>query len=418
MPAQEEIEKDPLDTWFAQEETEIVSPETEEVVEESEEFEDEEPEEAVEETTEEEDSEDDYEAPIKKPEPKEEAEEDPVDESAARKRAKIEGKRRKELELTLKEKELEFDRVVKEREELAAKLAEFETTNIRPTEHPDFVALRNEIVKEAADEADELDAPNSKVISSQLGDFIVAYRKADASETRDVSLGEFRDFLADKLFGDESTFESLDKDDRRVVTTALKFVKKATSKADKLEEIRNDLESRAKTGTLAVGVKEYERSVAEFKPILDVIGDLPEEVIEANPYAIESVVATIAKLPEGKKRVENAKRDALELINGLRPLSQDEIQKLVANGTDIKTFQAQRQKAFAEKKKKLLPMIIQGLVTRSNFKEMSEELAVLKKKKRKDDSEDDALRSIRKKKPVAARETKPVDPIAIMFGDD
>lgn len=387
---------DPTPEEVEVEEVEKIAPVEKETVEEEVE--------EVEETSDEEESEDDYEAPIKKPEPKEEPEEEPVDESAARKRAKIEGKRRKELELTLKEKELEFDRVLKEKEELAAKLTEFETTNIRPTEHPDFVALKNEIVKEAADEADELDAPNSKVISTQLGDFIVAYRKADISEKRDSALGEFRDFLADQLFGDESTFESLDKDDRRVVSAALKFVKKATGKADKLEEIRNDLEARAKTGTLAVGVKEYERSVAEFKPILDMIGDLPEEIIEANPYAIESAVATIAKLPEGKKRLENAKRDVLEIVAGLRPLTQDEIQKLVANGTDIKTFQAQRQKAFAEKKRKLVSFFIQGLVTRSNYNEMAEKLSKLEKKKSNEDSESDALRLIRKKKPVAPKE--------------
>lgn len=374
--------------------------EPEEIVEETEE---EHSEDVVEETIEDED--DDYEAPIKKPEPKEEVEEDPVDESAARKRAKIEGKRRKELELTLKEKELEFDRVVKEREELAAKLAEIEHTTVRPREHPDYVAKLNEIVKDTQDFVEESDAPHADVITRALGDYTKAYREADAAENRADKMMQFKDKIAQDIFGDpETTFNSLTGDERKSVNDFFKYVRSAKTKVDKLLEIEDELEKKVKTGTLAVGVKEYERSVAEFKPILDVIGDLPEEVIEANPYAIESVVATVAKSPEGKKRLENAKRDVLEIVAGLRPLTQAEIEKFSANGGDIKAFQAQRQKAFAEKKKKLVSLFIQGLVTRSNFKEMSEELATLKKKKSKDDSEEDVLRSIRKKKPVVARE--------------
>lgn len=319
-------------------------------------------------------------------------------ETKAEERAKIEGKRRKELELTLKEKELEFDRVQKELDEYKGRLNEFESTKIKPTEHPDFISFRDDILKEAKDEVEELEAPNAQNIYKNLGSFIDRYRKAGEDTTK------FKDELAKELFTDIESWDELDKEDKRVVNAALKLIKKSTSKADKLEELRNSLEERANKGILAVGVKEYERAISEFKPILDPIGDLDDEIIETDPYSIESVTAKIARTD--KKRVDAAKKDVMEILNGLRPLTQEELDKLNANGTDVKTFQAQRQKAFVDKKKKLAALLVQGLVTRSTFKEMAQELAELKGKKESEESEDDALRKVSKKKGVVKEEPK------------
>lgn len=374
------------------------------------------PEEKVEETEEEveqeevqseEEEEENYEEEIpdkKKAEPVDEDE--PKNESHARKRAKEEGQRRKQLEAEKKEWEIERDRLSKELEESKSKLNEFETTRIKPEDHDDYKALVNEILTEVRDEVEGFDAPGAKSLL-KIGDYTQKYRVVDKATDRDDQLAAFKTQLAKDLFEDRE-FEELDKDERKEVTAALKLIKKATSKADKLTELHNDLEKRSKNGTLAVGLREYETTTKEYQPILDSIGDLPDDVVEENPTTLESVVARIAKSsPDGKKRVENAKRDVVEILFGQRPLTQAEIDKYEANGGSYKELLASRQKSLNEKRKKLLPMLVQGLVGRSEFKKALAELAELKTKKESEESEDDALQKITKKKvKVTAPEKK------------
>lgn len=402
-------ETNPLDIMFSgsDEEPEVVETVVEEPVVE-------EPTEEVEEIEEvevevEDEEEIDYDKVEEKPK-EEEPEEEVIPESKAVERARIEGKRRKELELEKKEWELERDRIQNERDEYERRLKEFESTKIKPTEHPDFIAMRDEILKDVKEEVDDLESDNADDIYKNLGGYIERYRKADAAD----AMSKFKDEVASELFEGTDTWDELERDDRRVVNAAIKLIKKSTGKADKLEDLRNSLEERANKGILAVGVKEYERNAAEFQPILDAVGDLSDEIIEANPYAIESAVARIAKTD--KKRLESAKKDVFEIMNGLRPLTQEELEKLNANGTDVKAFQLQRQKALVEKKKKLAALLIQGLVTRSSYKEMAQELAELKQQKDSEESEDAALRKVHKKKAPQKKEVKPINPIDIMFG--
>lgn len=410
----EQTEPSPLDIMFDESEPEVVQ-DAEEVVEEVEEQEEEESEE-VEETHEEEDSEEDYEAELPEKKKEEPEEDEPKNESHARKRAKEEGRRRKALEAEKKEWEIERDRLSKELEESKSKLTEFETTRIKPQDHEDYKALVNEILTEVRDEVEGFDAPGAKSLL-KIGDYTQKYRVVDKATDRDDQLAEFKAQLAKDLF-DDREFDELDKDERKEVTAALKLIKKATAKADKLTELHNDLEKRSKNGTLAVGLREYETTTKEYQSILDSIGDLPDEVIEDNPTTLESVVAKVAKSSEdGKRRVENAKKDVVEILFGKRPLTQSEIDKYEANGGSYKELIATRQKSLNEKRKKLLPMLVQGLVGRAEFKKALSELAELRGKKESEESEDDALRKITKKKVTKVKEETPKSPVDIMFDD-
>lgn len=410
----EQTEPSPLDIMFDESEPEVVQ-DAEEVVEEVEEQEEEESEE-VEETPEEEESEEDYEAELPEKKKEEPEEEEPKNESHARKRAKEEGRRRKALEAEKKEWEIERDRLSKELEESKSKLTEFEATRIKPQDHEDYKALVNEILTEVRDEVEGFDAPGAKSLL-KIGDYTQKYRVVDKATDRDDQLAEFKAQLAKDLF-DDREFDELDKDERKEVTAALKLIKKATAKADKLTELHNDLEKRSKNGTLAVGLREYETTTKEYQSILDSIGDLPDEVIEDNPTTLESVVAKVAKSSEeGKRRVENAKKDVVEILFGKRPLTQAEIDKYEANGGSYKELLASRQKSLNEKRKKLLPMLVQGLVGRAEFKKALSELAELRGKKESEESEDDALRKITKKKVTKVKEETPKSPVDIMFDD-
>jgi hypothetical protein len=413
--SEEEITPSPLDIMFSGEEPEET---IEDVVEETPTLESEVVEEPVVDEPEEEVEDDDYDAPVKKKVEETDEDEEPLTESKAIERARAEGKARKALETEKKEWELDRDRLKKERDEFETKLKEFETTKIKPEEHPDFVSLKDEILSDARDTVDDWDAPNKDVVFSQLGSFISDYRNADTSQDRQGALGELKDKLADQMFGEGDSFADLDKDQRKEVSDAVRLLKKSAGKADLLNTLRDDLSKKAQSGTLAVGAREYEAAYSDIRPILDVIGDLPDEAIEGNPYAIESVVASLAKIPEGKKRLESAKKDVVELIYGMRPFSQEEIDKMEANGTDIKAYRTERNKALDARRKKLLPLLVQGLMTRGSFKEMASELSELKKRYASEESEDDALLRIGKKKaPAPKAGTKERSPVDIMFDE-
>lgn len=417
MPEQEQ-QVNPLDIFFKGSDEEEI-PTSEEVVEEApEKIEEEEiPEE--EEEQEEEETEIDYDTPPEPKKKKDETDEDAVENVPASKaveRARIEGRRRKELEAAQREWELERDRLNGELEQLRGKTTELEAVRIKPDEHPDYVSKKETFQKDIKDAFDDFDAPHKNAVLNEFPTFLGKYRAADSDPQRNTALDKLKDELAAKMHGDESiTFDSLDKEERREVSAMLRLVKSGVSKADELHTIYDELDKRSKTGTLAVGVREYEERLAETRPILDAVGDLPDEAIETDPYALESVVASIAKTDQGKKLLDAAKRDAIDLIYGLRPLTQGEIEKLESNGKDVKAFQLERQKNLKEKQKKLLPMIVQGLVSRGQFKQMAAELAELKGKKESEESEDDALRKTLRKKPGPKPQEKKADPLEVWF---
>lgn len=402
-----------IDIMFKESETEepqnVVEEVEEEVVVEEEE---------AEEEQEIESAEDDYEAPLTvKKKPEQEAEEDieKVPESKARERAKIEGQKRKALETEKREWQLEKDRLTSELESYKTKATELEAVNVKPEDHPDYKTKLSDFQKYVKDEFDDFDSVTVKTVRDEFADLMGDYRKADSSPNREKELEVLKNTLASKMFGEDNTFDLLEKDERKEITKMVRFLKTSVGKADEVHDIRTNLEKRAKTGTLAVGVREYEAATKEFQPILDSIGDLPDEAIETNPHSIESRVALIAKTPVGKKRLESAKKDVMELLNGLRPLTQQEIEKMESNGTDLKVFQSDRQKAFNEKRKKLLPLLVQGLVARADFKEILAEYTELKNRKESEESEDDALRKTTKKKVSPAKKEEYIDPIDIMF---
>lgn len=412
-----EQQTNPLDIWMSEEtpapepqQKPIASPmEKEELVaEEVEEVEQEE----------EESAEIDYD--VEPPAPKEEEEEEETfaNDTEAIKRAKIEGKQRKALEAEKKEWELERDRLQTELETYKTKSNELEAVRIKPEEHPDYIKERDSLQREIKDSFDDFDAPKKSSILYEFANYLGKYRQVDSAQDRSTQLENLKNELASKMFDDETaTFDSLDKDDRKEVSAMLKLIKGSVVKADKLHELYDNLEKRSKTGTLALGVREYESLSKEYQPILDSIGDLPDDVIEANPHAIEARVALMTKDPEAKKRVDSAKRDVYEIINGVRPLSQAEIDKLEANGTDIKKFNAERNKALDEKRKRLLPLLIQGLVIRPEIKGAFSELATLKTKKASARSEEDALLKTTKKKAPSSKEEKVKNPVDTWFDE-
>jgi hypothetical protein len=345
------------------------------------------------------------------PKPSEADDEEPKDESAARQQAKIKGREAKELKAKLTERELELDKIQKEREELRAKLEEVEATKIKPEDHSDYVSLRDEILSDVNEAADLLVAVDPSLVSKNFGSFMAEYLEmvSLSGDDRTAARATLKGSIVDKLGLSNTPYAELDVDERKefegTVTDILKLVQRNSGKTKELQKLHATLSDKAKSGLLSTGVRQYENTVSEFRPVLDSLGSLADDLIEANPHAISSVVSKMVKeSPEAAKRLEKAKADFLEIVVGPRALTQSEIDKLEKSGENVKEFLAERAKAHRAKQLKLAPFFIEGLMTRSTLKETLAELHKLKRDAKEEDSELTALRSTTKKSPPAKKE--------------
>lgn len=351
----------------------------------------------------------DYDAPIKaKVDDATDDDDDAAikDETMARKIAKERGREAKQLKAALTERELEVERERTEREKIQARLDELEATRVNPREHPDFVALQSEVLSDASNVARRLPGRAKILMPKNFGLFMEQYIATSAAEGDEVLEADEKlaGVIAEKLELTDTPYSDLDEDEREALRPTIEKVidvlERNLGKTRQLEELHAKLSERAKSGSLSMSVREYERNVAEFAPVFDAIGDLPEEVIEADPYSIESVVARMIKeSPEAAKRFANVKRDVLEVYVGPRVLTQAEIDKLEANGTDMKAFLVERNKAARAKQKKLAAFFVHALMTRSLFKEKLTKLAELQSTKDAEEDEFDAIRRVKKKVP-------------------
>ena len=354
-------------------------------------------------------------------------ESDPPNETEARKQAKLRGREAKRLKAELEEIRLEKERIAEERDKLKTKAEEYAASTLDPTQHPEFTALRNDILNDVANAAELMQVSDSALVVNNFGQFMNRYLSLEGLPAKDRTekLNELRGFIVDTVAAPDVPYADMTPEEQaqyaNVASDVLRVVQRNVRSTKQLGELKSSLENKAKSGVLLRGVREYENTIKEFQPILDTIGELPDDIIEADPHSPASVVASMLKKnPEAKKKVEAAKRDALEIITGPRPLTLDEIHRLESGGTDVKRFLAEREQRHREKQKRLLPILVQGLVTRAAFRAAMEELAQHRKKNSASEEELDALRSIGKAKPLkeAPAEKPKVPAVEKLFLED
>lgn len=360
------------------------------------------------------DSEEDYEAPVVKSATGEDVEPEPENETVARKMAKENGRRAKLAEAKNTEYELEIDRLKADLDSEKVRREEIESVQVDPRDFPEVKTLRDKVLNDVKRGAAMLGVRDPKVFRDNFGVYISSFMDADPLEGEDFdsAIAGLRKKIIKEVGGFEDDYEDLDYTEQAkadiIADKALAVIERAVPETRKAIELAEGLKSRSKTGQLAVGTREYQTAVAEFQPVLDAIGDLPDDVIAADPHSISSVVARMVKeTPEARRRVEKAKTDVLEVILGPRALTPEEADKLKANGTDLKTFYADRQKLVAEKRKKLLPLLVQGLATRAVFADVVKKLAKYEQDNQADEDEFDAMRRVRSAKPAPVPDKKP-----------
>lgn len=329
-------------------------------------------------------------------------------ETLAQKQAKEFGRKAKRLENELITARLELTNKEEALREAQSRIAEFSKVRIDPTSTPEYKTVNEEMWK-LIDEAVAEDLPRSASgLPAKFNSYMREYLATD--KLTDSARSEAIDKLRERIVKDLGDFEYaytdlIDEEKRRADTLAkdvLKVLRNAKPKALELIAVHSKLEEQAKSGRLDFSASEHARAMKEYAPTVAHLGKMDDELVEKSPYAPEAVVAQLAKKsPKLAAKLESAKNDVLEIVIGLKPLSSKDYDKLEEEGVDIAEYEKNRKKAHAEKKRKLLPLLVRGLFSASITNKSLETLVKKEREEREKGDEFDALDEIerdRKKK--------------------
>jgi len=349
-----------------------------------------------------------------KEEETEEEEEETLDESAAQKRAKEEGRKAKRLETELTERNLELARIKEEAKRDKEELEQLKAVRVDPRDNPEYKKNYDTITQDTAATSLRLKGKAREILPTKFGELMTDYLGLRALDHKEMLVADsnLRRKIIEDLELSEVPYEDLEAEEIDAFTPnverVLDLLDRNANKTVDLMRLHDDLTKKSKTGKLAVDIYSYEASVKELSPVLESIGNMTDDLIAENPHSIESTVASLAKTEEGKKKLEAAKADILEVVLGPRALTQKEIDTLEEQGVDLKTFYAERKKRATEKRKKLLPLLVQGLVARSKFKSALEKAGKVSTKEDTEDSELDALLKTKKKQGTGKKKEVPI----------
>jgi hypothetical protein len=340
----------------------------------------------------------DFDSPVEDAPPPDE-DEVPQDESLARQRAKENGRdlKRTKAELTLAQTELEKLRERVTTAEAAAK--ELKATKVSPKDDPEYRKMFSDVRSSVESEAELI--PGADGVWENFSGFLGSYvdAKALTGPARKDAIGKLKLDIIAKCGGYELGYEDLDPDEKAaadtMATAVLKVVMGNTPKAEAVMELHDKLSADADLGIVAVREREYKEAVGRIQPDLDALGDIDPETIAKNPHSIEAMIAsTIADSPAAKNLSEKAKEEIRDVIAGLQPLSRKEIDKLKANGTNLKEFEAAREKAHSKKVQKFIRLAFKGAMAATTFGKKLEEWAILKGDADAEESEETVLRKV------------------------
>lgn len=323
---------------------------------------------------------------------------DPKDETMARKMAKENGRKLKEEAAAHQTTKLDLQREREAREKLERDLAETKKVKADPKSDPEYQKLHRNIITNVRESAELL--TGVKAVSTNFGTLVNDYLAArSAGDKRSEQIEALRSKIIEKCVISDVPYEEMDDSERHAaMDKANKVMKILRDNADPVQQaldLADKLEKDAEEGSYVLNEREYSQATESIKPLIEGFGDLADDVIEASPHAIESIVSKMVKeSPAAKRRADAAKKDILEFLAGPRPLSKTEVDRMKAEGQDVKAFEKDRRAAFEAKKKKLAAHLFYGLMTRATFPEMAKELAELKGKKQDEESEIDTLLNV------------------------
>ena len=335
-------------------------------------------------------------------------------ESMARKTARENGRRLKEMEAQHADLIVKHTTVEKERDELRQRVQQYEQVTIDPRTTPAYQEVLNEMWNDVdAAIAEEL-PPVATELSNKFSKYVAQYLptlRMQAGE-RAAAVAKLKETIAVELGGHDVPYEELLEDDRvaadELARQVLAVVRRNAPRATKLIEIENEVRERAKKGRLASGVREYEDRANFIKQAIKPVGELDDKLVEQDPEIPEAIVTRMAKEdPDFDARLKAAKSDIEELLaGGPKPLTEAEMDALEEQGVDLNEYQKRRLISFRERVKKNAPLLVRGLALAHLTNKTLTTYAKEHLKERKKRDELAVLDSLRRQNDVKATATE------------
>ena len=180
-----------------------------------------------------------------------------------------------------------------------------------------------------------------------------------------------------------------------------------------MEEIRK-IEADSESHYANEELSKYSATEKEFRDLLNPLGSLPEEVIEAQPYAVESYVAKLVSSdPAWERRSTAAKREIAEVLAGLKPLSPEDRKKLASNDIGgLSEVDKKRLTTFKQKQGAAAKRLYSAMMLLPVLPQLLEELEVLRGSADASENERQAIDGVKpvKEERPAPKQAIPEDP--------
>lgn len=295
------------------------------------------------------------------------------DETMARKTAKENGRKLKELETRHADLVVKNTEAEKERDELRQRLQQYEQVTIDPRATPAYQEVLGEMWRDVdAAIAEEL-PPAASGLSDKFGKYVAQYLPTLKMESGDraAAVSKLKQSIATDLNGLDTPYEELLEDDRiaadELARQVLAVIRRNAPRATKLMEIESEVRDRAKKGRLATGLREFEDKANFISATVQPVGSLSDSLIEKAPDVPEAIVARMAKEDSVfETKLKAAKSVVAELLAGSpKPLTESEMDALEEQGIDLNEYQKRRMKEYRDKIKQHAPLLVRGLALAS-----------------------------------------------------
>lgn len=209
----------------------------------------------------------------------------------------------------------------------------------------------------------------------------------EASSVEGVKGDEMMDTLRSRL--DTELGEDSAKDAMSLLNRSLPAYQQAMSELKRLEADTHNHSTRK-------SVEKYTAAEKEVSTLLDPLGELPDEVISAKPYAPESFVSKlISSDPKWLAQSQKVKAFIKEVFVGVKPLTPEERQKMEANNDGgLSEVETTRQKKHQENRQAAMRRLYHSMMILPNLPALLEELEGLRSSQAQGDSELDALETV------------------------
>lgn len=320
----------------------------------------------------------------------------------AEERAAIEGRRRKELEAELSERDAILSEKEKRIQELEEQVRNGNKANANPALDPEYKSLHDEIVNVIDNEFIEIDyngKDNYRAFIGGLSVEIDGILNMPTLEERRSGVREIKEKIAMSMSGlsKEEWDEDLDGDASKYRSQAGKVYELAKGiipDLKDLEKIENNIKNNSEEYQLNKTVESYKTIEKNVSETLNGLLSLDQDAIDADPHSLQSIAYKHAKDGKNEKKVKSLIQDIVLAEAGGKKFTPSEREALIKQGKtekEIEGYEKQFEKKAQRNKEQFMSIMFQSVLVQSDFKKMAKENADLKRKLRNLEKNEEAI---------------------------